>query len=93
MKLRYDLIPVLCLRELAKCYTIGAEKYGDGYNWQTRYTTSEVVAKLMRHLEAWRGGESRAEDGQHHLAAVAFHAFALLWLVTYRPEQHDLPGR
>ena len=56
-KVRYDLVPVDALREVAEVLTFGAEKYGDE-NWRRlddlvrRYT-----AASMRHGEAFRGGE------------------------------------
>ncbi len=92
MKLRYELIPFAPLRELVRAYTIGAEKYEDD-DWKTKYTSSQVYGKLMRHLEAWRSGEDRADDGQYHLAAVAFHAFTLLWYSMFRPEAEDIQER
>lgn len=92
MKPRYDLIPVFPLLELAKTYTIGAEKY-EADDWKTKYTTAEVYSKLMRHLEAWRSGEDKDTEGQYHLAAVAFHAFSLLWYSIYRKSADNIPDR
>jgi hypothetical protein len=80
------------LRELARTITIGATKYAPD-DWKEKYTTSQVFSKLMRHLEAWRDGEDKDAEGQYHLSAVAFHAFALLWLCVNRPEKDDLPDR
>ena len=80
------------LRELARAYTIGAEKYASD-DWKGKYTTTQVYSKLMRHLEAWRDGEDADKDGQFHLAAVAFHAFTLLWLCISRPDRDDMPDR
>jgi hypothetical protein len=78
-KLRYDLIPPECLRELAHVYTIGARKYADD-NWKNSLERRRIEAALMRHAEAARGGETRdPEDGQRHLASVAWCAFALMW--------------
>jgi hypothetical protein len=92
VKLRYDLIPVMPLRELARTYTIGAEKYKPD-DWKEKYRTTQVYSKLMRHLEAWRGGEDKDVEGQYHLAAVAFHAMTLLWLCVFRPDRDDMPDR
>lgn len=83
-KLRYDLIPPYALEALTYVYTIGAKKYDD-HNWLKGMKWSRVTAALMRHLEAWRAGEiNDKEDGQHHLASVAWCAFALM---VYEKEQ------
>mgnify|MGYP001614459051 FL=1 len=77
-KLRYDLIPAYPLEALAEVYTIGARKYDDN-NWRKGLKWGRIVGALLRHLEAWRKGESRdANDGQLHLAAVMWCAATLL---------------
>jgi hypothetical protein len=76
-KLRYDLIPVGPLAELARVYTLGAIKYDDN-NWRGGIAYENCVAAMMRHIERWRAGESFDPDGQHHMASVAFWAFAIL---------------
>ncbi len=74
----YSLIPPLPLRELAKLYTFGSEKYA-AYNWAKGFTYSRCVDALMRHLNLWQEGENLDEESQvHHMAAVAFYAFAIL---------------
>ena len=87
-KLRYDLVPVYPLKELVLTYTIGARKYADD-NWRKGIKFSRVIAALKRHLELWLEGEERDPDGQHHLAAVAWNAFSLLWYTRFRPEFDD----
>lgn len=75
---RYDLIPALPLRELARLYGKGAEKYADN-NWRLGYHWSLSFAALNRHLWQFWNGESQDEEmGLHHLAAVCFHAMALM---------------
>ena len=76
-KLRYDLIPPEALEELARVYTLGSRKYGDndyleGMDWR------RVIGAMIRHLEAFRGGESDDAEGFKHLAAVAWGAFTLM---------------
>lgn len=91
-KLRYDLIPVLPLRLLAEVYTIGAKKYADR-NWEKGISYSRIIGALMRHLEAFRAGESYdSEGGQHHLASVAWCAFALMEYERTHPELDDRPS-
>jgi len=78
-KLRYDLIPPECLKELAHVYTLGSRKYADD-NWKNGLERHRIEAALMRHAEAARAGEARdPEDGQRHYASVAWCAFALMW--------------
>jgi hypothetical protein len=75
---RYDLIPVAPLEEVAKVYGQGAEKYASR-NWERGYSWSLSYASLQRHANAFWAGESIDEEqGRHHLAAVIFHAMALM---------------
>uniref|UniRef100_UPI001E4FF338 dATP/dGTP diphosphohydrolase domain-containing protein n=1 Tax=Acetomicrobium sp. S15 = DSM 107314 TaxID=2529858 RepID=UPI001E4FF338 len=55
--LRYDLIPSDALRELAKVYTVGAEKYGER-NWEKGMSWGRALYPGC----AWEGGveQSRA---------------------------------
>jgi len=79
-KVRYSLVPVDVLREVARVLTIGARKYADN-NWKLvpnakdRYTSA-----LMRHFEAWRGGELRDPEMPEclHLAQVICNAMFLM---------------
>ncbi len=76
-KPRFDLIPVVPLRELAKLYGQGARKYGER-NWEKGMSFSRCYAALLRHLTAfWEGELVDEETGVHHTTAVAFWAFAL----------------
>mgnify|MGYP001603291970 CR=1 FL=1 len=77
-KLRFELIPPAALAELAFVYTIGAKKYAD-WNWLKGMRWNRVYGALMRHLIAWQQGEqSDKDDGQLHLASVAWCAFTLM---------------
>ena len=67
-KIRYDLLPVDALREVARVLTFGAAKYGDN-NWKITKPESRYTAAAFRHGEAYRGGEMMdKESGVHHLA-------------------------
>lgn len=68
-KLRYDLIPVLALEEVAKVVTNGAEKYDDE-NWKlVPEGRRRYLAAAMRHIQQWRKGEIYDEEmGTHHIA-------------------------
>jgi hypothetical protein len=75
---RYDLIPAGPLLQLAEHYGIGARKYADR-NWERGYAWSLSFAALQRHAWAfWMGEDTDGETLSHHMAAVAFHAFALM---------------
>jgi hypothetical protein len=75
---RFDLLPPDVLFALAEHYGKGAEKYDD-HNWRKGYAWSLSFAALNRHLWAFWGGELiDPETGSPHLAAVLFHAAALL---------------
>jgi hypothetical protein len=75
---RFDLLPWDVLRIVAEHYGRGAEKYEDR-NWEKGYDWSLSFAALMRHLVSfWQGEDIDAETNSPHLAAVVFHALALL---------------
>jgi len=74
---RYDLIPPGALRALAELYGRGAKKYDDR-NWEKGIAFTRVYNAMNRHMQAWLEGEKCCPiDGQHHLIAVAWNAFAL----------------
>lgn len=81
---RFDLIPASAMFALAEHFGHGAAKYAER-NWELGVSWSLPFAALQRHVWAWWGGEDVDPDsGQHHLAAVAWHALALL---TYSLEE------
>ena len=75
---RFDLIPPRALWELAEVFGRGAEKYKDAYNWMKGYDWSLSFAAMMRHAQQFWYGQNRSDDGNHHLACVAWHALVLL---------------
>lgn len=88
---RFDLVPVGPLTKLAEHYGKGAEKYADR-NWERGYDWSLSYAALMRHVTAfWSGEDIDPENGMPHMAAVAFHAFALLEFMETRVWLDDRP--
>lgn len=68
-KMRYDLLPIEALEELVLAYTIGARKYKHAPAVDPTSNDDEFAA-IMRHLVAYRKGDSRDKEGHHHLAAV-----------------------
>jgi hypothetical protein len=90
-KLRYDLVPVYPLAKLVEVYTIGAKRYAPR-NWEKGTAFSRYYSALLRHLMLWWAGErDDPEDGQHHLASVAWYALALMEYEITHPEMDDRP--
>lgn len=84
-KIRWDLMPVGALGEVAKLYTFGATKY-EAWNWRKGIAYTRCFSALCRHLFAWWWqGETRdKESGCHHLAAVVFYC---LNFMTYETDK------
>jgi hypothetical protein len=73
-----SLIPTGPLLQLAEHYGRGAAKYSP-HQWRRGVAWSLCYDAMMRHaLAFWGGEELDPETGSPHLAAVAWHAFALL---------------
>ena len=85
---RFDLIPIEALWEVARLYGVGARKYSSN-NWRKGYSWSKSYAAMLRHASRFWAGESHDELGTHHLAAVAWHAFALLTFEHEFPDGDD----
>jgi len=86
---RFDLVPAEPMRQIARHYGVGAEKYSER-NWERGYDWSLSIAALERHLNAWKAGEDIDEEtGSNHLTAVAFHVLALLQFTEEHPELDD----
>jgi Domain of unknown function (DUF5664) len=91
-KLRFDLIPVKPLQEVARVYTIGAAKYADR-NWERGLSWGRIYAAMQRHANAWWSGERNDPvDKQHHLASVVWCALALMEYENSHPELDDRPN-
>ena len=99
-KLRYELISPYALEELAKVYTLGAEKYtirdGDGNiiddganNWRKGLSWTEAIGSVKRHLQAFEKGEDVDELGSLHLANAAWGLFSILEYYKTHPELDD----
>jgi len=86
---RFDLIPWDALWEVAELYGKGALKYDDR-NWEKGYEWSLSLGALGRHLALFMSGEDfDPETGSPHMAAVAFHALAILRFMKEHPEFDD----
>lgn len=74
---RYDLIPYDALDLVAEHFGRGADKYG-ARNWELGFDWGLSEAALGRHFSGHMQGEALDEEGNSHLAAVAWHALCLL---------------
>lgn len=79
-KTRLDLIAPEFLEGLGQILTHGAQKYSD-HNWAKGMHWSRAYGAVLRHLNAWNGGEDLdKESGKPHL----WHAAAeLMFLVGF----------
>ena len=79
-KQRWDLLPFQCIQGAVEVLTYGARKYTPN-NWQkVPCATERYFAALMRHLNAWRLGESiDPESGLHHLKHALTNVIFLMW--------------
>lgn len=79
-KLQLSLVPVKPIEELTRLYMFGVKKYAAN-NWRMGkgwdYTRCEDA--LRRHLNSWSAGEDYDDESKcHHMACVAFYAFAII---------------
>lgn len=89
---RMDLLPWDALRrDIAPHYAVGAEKYDD-HNWRRGYAWSLSFGAMMRHAaQFWAGEDMDPETHTPHMAAVVFHALALLVFMREHPTLDDRP--
>lgn len=73
-KIRYDLLPIECLKRLAEHYTKGAKKYDDN-NWKKGIPTKRFIESAWRHWGEYLLGETE-ED---HLSALVFNVFGIMY--------------
>ena len=98
-KLRYDLLPARALAQIVNVFTYGAKKYTteefDGArNWELGMPFHHHLGSMMRHIEAYRGGEDiDPESGCSHLAMAATRCMMLLELHDTHPALDDRPGK
>ncbi len=79
-KIRMELIPPELLTAVGEILTFGAAKYAPR-NWELGMDWSRVYGALLRHLNAWWGGEQiDPETGKSHL----WHAgCCIAFLITF----------
>jgi hypothetical protein len=70
---RFDLIPTIPMRRLARHYENGAVKYGDR-NWEKGQPLSRYLDSCERHLMAVKEGK----EDEDHQSAVIWNMFAFM---------------
>lgn len=93
-KAPFWLVPWEALWALAELYGKGMEKYGPNQWRDHPMNYSRNYSAMQRHAWKWWGGEEYDPvDGQHHLIAVAWNAFALYThqIVLKLRQQDDRP--
>lgn len=75
-KWRLSDVPQLALRDVAKVFNYGANKYAK-FNYSGNIQALRYYDACQRHLHAWMTGEDIDESGNPHLA----HAIASLMML------------
>lgn len=73
-EIRYDLLPIECLKRVAYHYTEGAKKYSDN-NWKKGIPTERFEEGAWRHWAKYLLG-MKDED---HLSAIIFNIFGIMY--------------
>lgn len=90
-KIRFDLLPIIPLVEVAKVFTFGAATYGDR-NWEAGFSWSRCIGSIWRHLTKWIMGENHDdESGLNHLAHVIANCMFLLQYTYTKSGTDDRP--
>lgn len=86
-----DLLPPLALKNIAKVFTFGAEKYS-AWNWSNGFDQSRLFGALQRHLNAWQlGEETDPESGEPHLSHAGCCILMLMETAALRKDLDDRP--
>lgn len=90
-KPRWSLLPAGTVRAIVQVLEFGATKYSPG-NWQrVPGSRQRYYDALMRHIEAWWGGERLdPETRLPHLAHAGCCLLFLLW-VDLQPQPAEAP--
>lgn len=79
-KVRWELVPMPEIEDIARLFTIGAEKYHDNSWKELEGGFERYRAALLRHMTEYMKGERFDEEtGINHIVAVAWNAIAMLW--------------
>jgi hypothetical protein len=86
---RFDLISPEGLTRWAKRCEIGAEKYGDGRNWEKGMPISQFIDSALRHIAQYEMGD----DSEDHMGAAIWNLACVCQLEKRHPEMQDYETR
>lgn len=103
-KIRYELIPNFFKNELAKVFTMGAEKYTirdengniieDGSdNWRKGFLWKDALASVIRHLEKFDAGEDFDHDWPQEILdqyGPSLHLANAAWGISVLMESYSM---
>jgi len=92
-KPQLDLVPSSLIDAVGDILTMGAKKY-TAQNWRKGLKYTRVIAALMRHLNAWREGDSiDKESGKSHMWHVACNVAFLIEFEANPEKYKDFDDR
>jgi len=78
-KLRWSLLPLEPIQDIIRVLMHGSKKYSDD-NWKLCKDPNRYYDACVRHISAWRLGEScDKETGYSHLAHAGCCILFMLW--------------
>jgi hypothetical protein len=90
-KPEYSLIPLIALRECARVFMYGRNKY-DAWNWAKGMDWLIPYDCMMRHMEAWqRREENDPESGLSHLGHAMCNLVMLCFYALCYPQGDNRP--
>ncbi len=85
-KVDMDLVSPYAIEKIAQVMTYGKKKYGAN-NWRAGITFDRLLAAVLRHINAYRKGQTLdPETGLSHLAHAACGLSMLLEFEETRPD-------
>lgn len=86
----YSCMPACSLRRLAQHYEYGKIKYGHGGEaYKDGLPVKDCMDSMFRHMVSYLDGDN-SED---HMAAVAWGAFAIMYMEEHKSRFQDIAGR
>ncbi len=79
-KLKWHLLPMREVEQIAKVITFGHTKYGSNTWQKVPDGRDRCFSAMMRHISSWaQGAQLDSESGIHHLAHAACNCLFLMW--------------
>lgn len=85
-KLRYDLIPTYAMKQVARVFTFGADKYDDR-NWEKGINWLDLMGSFERHYQEFKACiDMDDESGLYHMAHAVTNGLMILENYRIHPE-------